>query len=195
LLASYTYDDLGRRTSLTQGNGAVVSYAYNGNDTLAQLANNLGGAATSDDVVLDFAYNQAEEVASRGLSNDTYVYTGDVNVSRAYTVNGINQYTQSGPLPLSYDARGNLASDSVWSFGYDAENQMRSGISTGWNNAYAYDADNRLRSASVNALQSNYMYDDDDLVAEYDGNFGLLRRYVPGPGVDEPALRLRDAPS
>ena len=166
----------------------MVNYAYNGNDTLAQLSNNLGGAATSDDVTLDFTYNQAEEVSSRGLSNDSYVYTGDVNVSRAYTVNGINQYTQSGPLSLNYDARGNLASDSVWSFGYDTENQLRSAASTGWNDAYAYDADNRLRSASVNALQTNYMYDDDDLIAEYDASFGLLRRYVPGPGVDEPLL-------
>ena len=65
---------------------------------------------------------------------------------------------------------------------------MRSAASTGWSDAYAYDADNRLRSASVNALATNYMYDDDDLVAEYDASFGLLRRYVPGPGVDEPLI-------
>ena len=35
---------------------------------------------------------------------------------------------------------------------------------------------------------TQFLYDDDALVDEYDGSGTLLRRYVHGPGVDEPLL-------
>jgi hypothetical protein len=58
---------------------------------------------------------------------------------------------------------------------------VRSASSGAVSAVLAYDADNRLRSASANAVKTNYLYDDDDLIAEYDANFALLRRHVPGP--------------
>jgi hypothetical protein len=35
---------------------------------------------------------------------------------------------------------------------------------------------------------TRFLYDGDALVAEYDGSNNLLRRYVHGPGVDEPLV-------
>jgi uncharacterized protein RhaS with RHS repeats len=45
-------------------------------------------------------------------------------VSRAYAVNGLNQYASAGPAAFAYDANGNLTSDGATSFGYDIENRL-----------------------------------------------------------------------
>jgi hypothetical protein len=45
------------------------------------------------------------------------VWNGHYNVTRGYSVNGLNQYTLSGDRVLGYDGRGNLTSDGVWTFG------------------------------------------------------------------------------
>jgi len=45
VLASYAYDDLGRRSSLTRGDGSVMSYSYDAVSRLTQLADNLVGTA------------------------------------------------------------------------------------------------------------------------------------------------------
>ena len=71
--------------------------------------------------------------------------------------------------------------------------------------AYVYDALNRLISANAMSVSLGYdaserlyeiaatgarrfLYDGDDLIAEYDAGGTLLRRYVHGPGVDNPIV-------
>lgn len=56
-LASYAYDSLGRRTSLTRGNGVVTGYTYDAVSRLATLDLDLAG--TGDDLSLGFGYNAA----------------------------------------------------------------------------------------------------------------------------------------
>jgi RHS repeat-associated protein len=56
-----------------------------------------------------------------------------------------------------------------------------------------YDAFNRLVERAVGASVTRFYYDDQwRLIAEYDGNDALVRKYVYGPEVDEP-VRLTDA--
>ena len=45
--------------------------------------------------------------------NDAYAWTGHYAVNRAYTTNGLNQYTAAGGATFAYDANGNLISDGV----------------------------------------------------------------------------------
>ncbi|MEA3065773.1 MAG: hypothetical protein QOJ27_2225 [Sphingomonadales bacterium] len=45
VLATYGYDDLGRRTSLTYGNGESASYSYDAVSRLSQLVHDLGGTS------------------------------------------------------------------------------------------------------------------------------------------------------
>jgi hypothetical protein len=54
-------------------------------------------------------------------SNDTYAWPGHANVSRAYTPNGLNQYSAVGGTSFTYDTNGNLTSDGTNSFVYDTE--------------------------------------------------------------------------
>ncbi|MFL6844026.1 MAG: hypothetical protein ACJ8ER_04005 [Allosphingosinicella sp.] len=43
MLATYAWDDLGRRSSLTRGDGSVLSYGYDAVSRLTSLADNLVG--------------------------------------------------------------------------------------------------------------------------------------------------------
>jgi RHS repeat-associated protein len=54
----------------------------------------------------------------------------------------------------------------------------------------AHDAEGRLRQTAINGAVTNLLYDGPFLVAEYDGAGNPIRRYVPGPGIDEPLVQL-----
>ncbi len=180
LLAQYGYDDLGRRTSLTRGDGSVESYSYNTALRLSQIADDLVGS--SYDQTLGFIYNPAGQIASNTRSNDLLAWGGHYNIDRGYSANGLNQYTTAGTVTPAYDSRGNLTSAGPVTYGYASENLLTAasgGISFG------YDPFTRLYQ-SAGATTTRFAYDGADLIAEYDGSNSLLRRYVHGPGVDEP---------
>ena len=108
---------------------------------------------------------------------------------RGYSANGLNQYTSVAGAALGFDASGNLKSDATWSWAYDADNQLRSASRGGTSVSLAYDAAGRLRREVLNAgAATQFLYDGADLVGEYDAAGALLRRYVHGPGVDEPLV-------
>jgi hypothetical protein len=68
-------------------------------------------AGTSADLFLSLGYNPAGQIASRSLNNENYAWIGHYGVTRAYTTNGLNQYTAAGGPAISYDPNGNLISD------------------------------------------------------------------------------------
>jgi YD repeat-containing protein len=105
VLASFGYDDLGRRTTLSRGNGTATTYGYDAASRLSSLAQDLGGSA--HDQTLTFGYTPASQIASNTRSNDAYAWTQHSNLTRGYTANGLNQYTAAGPLSPAYDGRGN----------------------------------------------------------------------------------------
>jgi len=182
VLATFAYDDLGRRTSMTRGNGTVTSYGYDAVSRLTSLSQDLAG--TSADQTLTFAsYNPAGQIGTRTTSNDGYAWTGQVAVSRPYTANGLNQYTLSGTVVPTYDARGNLTSAGGSTYGYDAQNLLVSAPSL----ALSYDPLLRLYQTAGTAT-TRFGYDGTALIAEYDAANTLQRRYVHGPGTDEPLV-------
>jgi RHS repeat-associated protein len=182
VLGTYTYDDLGRRTLLTRGNGTSSSYTYNNASLLSQLAENLSG--TTYDQTVTFAYNPDGQITSTTRSNDLYAWTNHYAANRAYTTNGLNQYTASGSITPTYDTRGNVTSAGSGTFSYSSENLL-TGASGGV--TLGYDPLMRLYQTS-GASTTRMLYDGDTLIAEYDGSSSLLRRYVHGPRTDEPLV-------
>jgi RHS repeat-associated protein len=184
VLATYAYDDLGRRTSLTQGDGTTNSYTFDPVSRLSQLAHDLSG--TSYDQTLGFSYNPASEIRQNTRSNDAYAWTGHYNVNRGYTANGLNQYTASGSVTPTYDTKGNLTSAGSTTYTYSSENLLTAasgGITL------AYDPAMRLyQTAGGTPGTTRFGYDGADLIAEYNSSNGLQRRYVHGPGTDEPVV-------
>ncbi len=186
LLASFAYDELSRRTAVTRGNATVTTYGYDTQSALTTLGHNLAG--TSRDQTFGFARNQAGEILARTWSNDAYQWSGLPIGIQTYTANRLNQYTRVGAVTPSYDANANLTNDGTWSYAYDLDNRLRSAHKTGLAATLAYDAEGRLRQTSIGGVVTNLLYDGADLIGEYDGAGILLRRYVHGPGTDEPLV-------
>ena len=185
-LATYAYDDLSRRTTVTLGNGTTTSYGYSTQGALASLAHNLTG--TAQDQTTTSTRNQVQEIVGQSWTNDLYQWTGYANGTQSYTANGLNQYTTAAGATLTHDAKGNLTGDGVWTYAFDADNKLKSATKTGYAATLAYDAEGRLRRTTLAGAITDLAYDGVDLVAEYDGAGTLLRRYVHGPGVDEPLV-------
>lgn len=86
-----------------------------------------------------------------------------------------------------YDCRGNVRNDGTRHFEYDVENRLTSVVGGGPGLTLAYDPLGRLKSTTSNGVTTEYLYEGSRLIAEYSGTT-LLRRYVHGPGVDEPLV-------
>lgn len=187
VLATYAYDDLGRRTSLTYGNGTVTSYAFDNVSRLASLGTNLDGSTATNDVTTYLNYSPASQVASQNRTNDLYAWDGHFNVGRSYTSNGLNQYTAIGGTTPSYDARGNMTGSVGGTYGYSSENLLTSATVSSVSLTFAYDPMLRLYQ-EAGTTTARFMYDGSDMIAEANGSNVMQKRYVFGPGTDEPLV-------
>jgi RHS repeat-associated protein len=182
VLATFSYDDLGRRTALSRGNGTSTTYGYDPVSRLSALTQNL--SSPSFNQTLGFSYNTASQILTRISSNDAYAFGQQWNANRSYVVNGLNQYTTAGSVAPTYDGRGNVTGLGPATFAYSSENLMTAGPNS---TTFSYDPMGRLyQIGSVSTTK--FLYDGTDLIAEYDGNGNLLKRYVHGPATDEPLV-------
>lgn len=185
-LATYAYDPQGRTTSVAYANGTSQSFAFDPLSRLASLGIDITG--TSADTSRTFVYNPAGQIAQVTGSNNSYAFGGLVNVDRAYTANGLNQLTSAGATALSYDARGNLTTSGTDGYTYTPENLMsaRNGQVS-----FAYDPLGRLYQSDATVSSgaiTRFAYDGVDMIAEYNSVNALQRRYVHGPGTDNPIV-------
>ena len=175
----YTYDNVGNRLSMTVDTSDLHSYLY---DDIYQLTdvNYPSGFGT------DIAY------AYDSVHNRTSTDNGSVV---SYTANNLNQYTAVGGTNLYYDNNGNLTDDGTYDYIYDIFNRL---IEVQYNSAtvaeYGYDYSGRRISKTVyggSTVTTKYAYDGDQVIAEYDpGAPGLLRKFIYGPGIDEPVCMI-----
>lgn len=198
-VTTLSYINRGSRDRLISG-GLTTTYTSDNLGRLTALQHNLTGSA--QDITYGFtSYNPAHQLLARSISNDLYVWHSHVAVNRNYAVNGLNQYTTAGPATFCYDLNGNLTHDGKNVYKYDAENRLieaRVKFSSSCTISYAgaliaslsYDPMGRMSQVtSGSSARTQFLYDGDALVAEYDGTNGaLLRRYVHGPGTDDPLI-------
>lgn len=182
IIAGFSYDSTGDRTGLTR-ESAVSSYTYEGSGRLATVSDDLSG--TTRDNLTSLAYNPHGQLVSRTRSNAAYAFTGAIAGSRDYVRNGLNQYTSVGVNAYQYDQNGNLTSDGVKAYSYDLENRL---ITAGSDVSLSWDPLGRLQAVTGAGSRTKFLYDGDELVAEFDGSGGLLRRYVHGSAADDPLL-------
>jgi YD repeat-containing protein len=179
-LATFGYDDFGRRTSRTLANGTSTSYGFDAVSRLTSLG--LAGGTSSNAITLS-SYSPAGEIGSRSASNDAFAWTQSANANRGYTPNGLNQYATIAGATQSYDSKGNMTSSGGVSYAYNSKNQMSSSGSNG----FYYDPIGRMDDASGSNVL--FDYDGSNMISELNtGTAAILRRYVFGPGGDEPIV-------
>jgi RHS repeat-associated protein len=186
LLASYGYDDLGRVTAITRGNNVSTAYGYDGISRLTSLSHTMSGGNVQNQTY-GLTYSSASQLRKVTASNSGYRWSGAATTLRAYGVNGQNQLTTSGGAQIAYDARGNLSSDSVTSYGYDVRNLLTSasgGASATLNN----DPEGRLQSLTTGGAVTQFVYAGPNVAAEVNASGTILRRYAPGLAEDRPVV-------
>ncbi len=183
-VVDFSYDAAGRRSAT--GWPTTTAYSYDPAGRLQSLSHDLAG--TTRDHVLGFTYNPASQIRRRSASNDAYAWGGASNVSRPYSVNGLNQYVSSGNVQLSYDGRGDLAGEGTATYLYDTDNRLITSTTPTATTTLDYDALGRLARIARGSWHLNLLYDGQNLVGEYDSAGTLLRRYVHGSGVDDPLV-------
>jgi len=140
---------------------------------------------TAGDVYWVSQFNTAGQILSTVRTNDAYAWTGHYAINRAYTTNGLNQYSAAGSASFTYDPNGNLTSDSATGYLYDIENRMVA-LSGARVASLVYDPLGRLFQVSNASGTTQFLYDGDALVGEYNGSNVLQRRHIHNVGADVP---------
>jgi RHS repeat-associated protein/CSLREA domain-containing protein len=140
----YQYDALSRLTSACSNWEAATStclgdgfdYAYDGAGNLLSFSRWLGTAVET----VNFVYNSANQIIC--LDANANSGCGD-----------------AGDVPYSYDAYGNLTSDGMKTYAYDAENHLVSVTEGASTTTYAYNGDGDRVSQTVDGVTTTYVND------------------------------------
>ncbi len=89
---------------------------------------------------------------------------------------------------ITYDARGNTVAAGSKTYGYDIFNQLTSAVGSGVNASMDYDPVGRLSEVTGSGVTTKFVYSGSQMIAETNTSGTTLRRYVHGPGVDEPIV-------
>ena len=133
--ATYGYNALFQRTTVTNAAGTNVAYQY---DPLGQLT-----VATSSTALENRGYSYDAAWNLNQVTN----HSGTISL----LVDGLNQMITNGASVFTYDANGNLTSQAdhgnTVTYGYDDENRLARILSPSGNNqtTFVYDGLGRLR--------------------------------------------------
>jgi RHS repeat-associated protein len=188
----------------TAGSAFKADFSF---DPIGRLSSTFNDAAagTANDLTIAQDYSPASQIRTQSRDNDAYSWTGSVIVSRNYTTNGLNQYTAAGPASFCYDANGNLTSDGSSVYLYDIENRLvekraqvlttcpTSNYTGTLNASLTYDPMGRLFQVTGPTTNNRFVYDGDELIAEYDSNGVMAKRYVHSDNVDDPVVQYDGA--
>jgi RHS repeat-associated protein len=172
--------------------------SYNGNDAVQS-----GDISDNQETVLEATVPGTGTVTfwwktSTQVGDEAAFYIDGVYKTGRSGISGWNQVSQTittaGTHMLRWkymkDSSGSSGSDCIW---VDYVQWTGTMPSLGpWNTiTYIYDADGRRIEKKYDGVtQVKFVYDGDECVAEYNAAGSLLRKYVFGPGIDEPICMI-----
>ncbi len=213
LRGSMAYNNRGLPAAMDWTGGENTrTYGYDSAGRTNQVGLNLAGP--NADVTWSFTRNPASQILTKAQTNELYRWDGSIDITRDYTVNGLNQYTDidttapngsAGASDFCYDKNGNLTADGAYVFLYDVENRLVEKRVQGAGNTdcnalahtgtlkaqLLYDPLGRLvQVVGETSGTQKFVYDGNALIAEYDDNDVLQHRYVHGSNVeaDDPLI-------
>jgi RHS repeat-associated protein len=174
----YTYDRLGRRSSMSTVDG-VWTYEH---DAIGELTHavfhSTKPAIPDQDLVYEY-----DAMGNR-------VRTIENGVETVYTTNALNQYTQVGSAIYSYDADGNLSSiddgGAKTTATFDDEGRLTGVTSPGGVSSYEYNALNQRIAMVENGTRTEFLNDPTglvDVIAEFNAAGAAAAHYTYGLGL------------
>jgi RHS repeat-associated protein len=167
---AYTYDSVGNRLTMTDGEG-LHSYMY---DNVYRLTAASHPAGTSLPI-------QSETFSYDPVGNRQ----GDAQIT-GYTYDAANELTSNSSFTYTYDSDGNQTGRTGATFSYDSQNELTSVTtnSVTWN--YLYDVKKRRvekSSGTASGQTVYYVYDGTNILTILDGSNGLINVFTNGLGV------------
>jgi len=175
---SYTYDALGNRTGVGEGNGDIVTWSY---DPTYQLTREQRSGANAYDTTFtyDGVGNRLTQVASGATT--TYVYDAANELTTSEDDTGVATFT--------YDANGNTAGeirpngDRV-TYTWDIENHLtKVELPSAVVNTVTLDGDGKRRSIEDSDGLRNIIWDAENILAETDSGGSTVAQYTLAPEV------------
>jgi RHS repeat-associated protein len=174
----FGYDTANRRTLLTLPNGIAGIYSYDGASRLTGISYSLGNSNLG---ALNYTYDAA---GRRITASGSLAATSVPSAVTSTTYNAANQLTNWNGMPISYDANGNLVSDSLHSYAWNTRNQLKS-IDSGGAASFAYDAFGRRTVKTITGSSTtDFLYAGANPVQELSASGNPTANLLTG-GVDE----------
>ncbi len=185
-------DSAGRPSIVTLSNGVSVSYGYDDASRISSLNYKKGTGVLSG---LTYTYDGAGNrtiVGSNGARTGLPTALGSPTSPAIYDL-ADELKTWNAPTPVyQYDGNGNLTSDGVNTYVWNARNQLAS-ISGGVTATFQYDAFGRRTQKTLGATTRRFHYDGVNPVRELDGTGAVVANLLTGLGVDEVFTRTDGA--
>ncbi|MDI1348680.1 RHS repeat-associated core domain-containing protein [Aquabacterium sp.] len=183
----YAYDGVGQRASQVDNMAGTTysnAYTYDELKRLVGVNASVGGQTS-------FRYDP--------LGNRTAIGDANGNPLIALQYDAANQLTQASlaianftPTPINYDANGNLTSDGLRTYTWDALDQLTqvSGGGSGAPVNYSYDDSGRRISKATGGTTTQWTYDGQDIYAEYTDKWATPSAvYTSGGATDDPVIK------
>jgi RHS repeat-associated protein len=175
----YTYNVLGNRTRMIEGEDRVVNYTYDAANRLVRV--------TEGDEVTEYLF---DDVGNRV----SVIVNGE---REDYFTGKDNRLLKAGGETFEYDADGNMtariaADGKRWHYRYDAANRLVGVNGPEGRVSYAYAPNGaRVSRTEGDGQPVRFVFDREDIIFEIvDGK--PVARYLHGPGIDEPLALTRD---
>ena len=176
-IVDLTYDDANRRSTLTLPNGILLSYGYDEASQLTDLTYTRGAAILG---TLSYTYDAAGRRTNVG---GTWARTALPQANNVATYDAVNQLVQWDGTSFSYDANGNLMSDGVRTYTWNARNELAS-LMGPVNASFGYDGFGRRRAKTIGGTTTQFLYDGLNPVQELSGGTPTAN-LLTGLGIDE----------
>jgi len=170
-----TYDNVGNRTGVQELDGATMAYSYD--ETYQLLSETRSGSnAFSTAFTYDGLGNRLTETKDSVVTS--YTYDANNAVTTATTGGAVTTY--------SYDQNGNrigIDDGTVTTYSWDTENRMI-GVTNpdSSTESFAYSGDGQRRRKTTDTEDILYLWDEENVLAELNGNGGLIAQYTDNPG-------------
>ncbi|SFI48553.1 RHS repeat-associated core domain-containing protein [Collimonas sp. OK307] len=182
----FSYDVANHRTQTQLANGQTINYSYDDASQLTGITYKNSDNSTAGN--LSYAYDNAgRRIRTSGSFARTNLSANSSNTG----IDAANRLTVSNGQSLSYDLNGNLISDGVNTYTWNARNQLTQ-ISGAVTASFSYDALGRRQTRTLNGVGSGYVYDGLNLIQELNGTgvdnsnpANLRASYLTGLGIDE----------